>query len=60
MEKGHRETLDMLSKEKDKITGSLQESLQKESVKMEQLHQQDLANKDKIHEENGASLKVQL
>jgi len=50
----------MLSKEKDKIMGGLQESLEKESTKMEQLHQQDLANSEKIHNENTGSLKVQL
>ena len=35
VEKGHRETLEMLNKEKDKIMGSLQEALEKESQKME-------------------------
>ena len=35
VENGHRETLEMLNKEKDKIMGSLQEALEKESQKME-------------------------
>ena len=57
MEKGHKETLEMLSKEKDKIMGTLQESLDKESTKMEQMHREDLANKEKIYKENVESLK---
>ena len=40
--------------------GSLQETLDKESTKMEQLHKQDLDNKERIHGENHESLKVQL
>ena len=39
VENGHKETLEMLNKEKDKIMGSLQEALDKESSKMEQMHQ---------------------
>ena len=35
VENGHKETLEMLNKEKDKITGTLQESLEKENTKME-------------------------
>ena len=50
----------MLSKEKDKITGTLYETLDKEHNKMDQLHKQDLINRDKQHAENLASLKVQL
>ena len=50
----------MLNREKDKIMGSLQETLDKESTKMEQLHKQDLENKERIHGENHDSLKVQL
>ena len=52
VENGHRDTLEMLGKEKESITGSLQEALNKESTKMDQLHQTDLANKEKVHEEN--------
>jgi len=36
----------MLSKEKDKITGTLYETLEKEQNKMDQLHKQDLINRD--------------
>ena len=50
----------MLNKEKDKIMGTLQESLEKENTKMESMHQGDLANKEKIYKENVESLKVQL
>lgn len=38
VENGHRDTLEMLGKEKESITGSLQEALNKESTKMDQLH----------------------
>lgn len=38
VENGHKETLEMLNKEKDKIMGSLQEALEKENSKMEQMH----------------------
>ena len=50
----------MLSKEKDKITGSLQETLEKETKKMDQLHQTDLENKEKVHNEGLATIKTQL
>ena len=60
VESGHKETLEMLNKEKDKIMGTLQESLEKENTKMESMHQGDLSNKEKIYKENVESLKVQL
>lgn len=50
----------MLNGEKDKITGSLQDTLDKESQKMEKLHETDLTNKEKVHSENLESIKAQL
>ena len=60
VENGHRDTLEMLNVEKDKIMGTLQVTLQKECDKMEQLHKSDLENKEKTHTENTQTIKVQL
>ena len=49
VEDGHRQTLDMLNQEKDKVSGTLQETLLKETQKMDQLHKEDLANKEKLN-----------
>jgi len=50
----------MLNTEKDKIMGSLAETLQKETDKMESLHKTDLENKEKTHTENTGTIKLQL
>ena len=60
VENGHRDTLEMLNKEKDKIMGTLGETLEKENTKMEQMHQGDLTHKERISKENTEGLKVQL
>ena len=41
--------MELLSKEKDKIMGTLHEAVEKEHTKMEQLHKADLDAKDNLH-----------
>jgi len=60
VEEGHRQTLDMLKDEKDKVNGTLQETLIKETQKMEQLHEEDLRNKERLNAESIAAIKTQL
>lgn len=50
----------MLGKEKDKIMGTLHEAVEREHLKMEQLHKADLDAKDRLHQENLYSLKAQF
>ena len=49
VESGHKETLDLLNKEKDKIMGTLHEAVEREHKKMEELHKADLDQKERLY-----------
>lgn len=60
VEQSYRETIDLLGGEKEKILGSIHESIERERQKNDQMHISDLEQKERIFEQNLQGLKEQM
>jgi flavin-binding protein dodecin len=52
VEQSHKETIDLVGGEKEKITRSVNDTVERERKKMEQMHAADLEHKERIFEQN--------
>lgn len=58
VEESFKDTIELINTEKEKITGTLHDAVEREHKKMEQMHAGDLEQKEKMFESNLQSLKV--
>ena len=60
VEQSYKETIDLIGAEKEKIVSSVQDAIDRERAKMEQMHTVDLEQKEKLFEQNLSQLKEQM